>query len=135
MGWIFRGWLAHRRVLKLAAMQADIQTRMLDKFGTAPEIIEYLQSDGGQNLLQAVPVEKAHPYQRIMGSVQAGVILALVGVAAIFLRTQIADSYEPFVFLGAVGLALGLGFLISSAISFFLSRHWGLINGNSGDEA
>lgn len=134
IGWIFRNWFAHRRVLKLAAMQADLQARMLDKFGTAPEMVQYLQSDSGQNLLQAAPVEKAHPYHRILGSVQAGIILALVGIASLFLRSQIADSYEAFVFLGSIGLALGVGFLISSAIAFFLSKHWGLINGHTEGE-
>ena len=132
VGWILRGWFSHRRALKLAAMQAELQAKVLDKFGTAPEVIEYMQRAGGQGLLQTPAVEKSHPYQRIMGAVQAGVILALVGGAALFLRNQISDGYEGFVFLGSVGLALGLGFLISAVVAFLLSKHWGLINGEKG---
>jgi hypothetical protein len=45
-----------------------------------------------------------------------------------------AEADDAFVFLGALGLAMGLGFLVSAVATFVLSKSWGLVNGNSGNE-
>ncbi|MDX1384370.1 MAG: hypothetical protein R3190_12035, partial [Thermoanaerobaculia bacterium] len=56
------------------------------------------------------------------------------GLAVLAFRNQVTDPEEAlgFAFLGLIALALGLGFLISSAAAFVLSRKWGLINGQGG---
>jgi len=133
LAWIIRIFQTNRRVLKLASMQVDMQTRLIDKFDNAEELRAYLDSDGGRQFLQATPVDKASPYGRILGSIQAGVILTLGGLALFLIRNHVpGDGGEDFamMFLGALGAAIGLGFLISAAAAFWLSRSWGLINGS-----
>jgi len=132
LAWIIRIFQTNRRILKLAGMQVEMQTRLIDKFDSAEELRTYLDSEGGKQLLKATPVENASPYGRILGSIQAGVILTLGGLAVFLIRNHVpGDSGEDFamMFLGALGIAIGLGFLISATASFWLSKSWGLING------
>lgn len=132
LAWIIRIFQTNRRILKLAGMQVDMQTRLIEKFDNAEELRTYLDSDAGRHLLKATPVEKSSPYGRILGSIQAGVILTLGGLAVFLIRNHVpGDSGEDFamMFLGALGIAIGLGFLISAIAAFWLSKSWGLING------
>jgi len=132
LAWIIRIFQTNRRILKLAGMQVDMQTRLIEKFDNAEELRTYLDSDAGRHLLKATPVEKSSPYGRILGSIQAGVILTLGGLAVFLIRNHVpGDSGEGFamMFLGALGIAIGLGFLISAIAAFWLSKSWGLING------
>lgn len=136
IGWIIRIFVTNRRSLKMAQMQVELQNRLIDKFDTADALQTYLDSEGGKELMKTTPIEKASPYGRILGSIQAGVILTCGGSALFLIRNHIpGDQGEGFalMFLGALGIAIGLGFLISAAASFWLSKSWGLINGH--DEA
>lgn len=134
IAWIIRIFQTNRRILKLASMQVEMQTRLIDKFDSADDLRTYLDSEGGQQLLKATPVEKSSPYGRILGSIQAGVILSLGGLAIFLIRNHVpGESGEDFamMFLGVLGMAIGLGFLFSAAASFWLSKSWGLINGDN----
>lgn len=134
--WIVRALLATWRHNKLVKAQADLQSRLLDKLGGGEEIGRYLESVAGRQLLEAPPVERTRPHLRILGSLQAGVILALGGLAFLFLRGQVSEvDGEGFLVIGTLGLALGLGFVASGALAFFLSRSWGLLDGGERSEA
>ena len=134
IGWIVRIIVTSRRQQKIAALQAEMQEKLLEKFGSSQEVLEYLQSDAGRQFLDSATFERADPYRRILGSIQAGLCLTLVGIACLSLRGQVSGADEGFVFLGAIGLALGVGFLLSAAATFGLSKVWGLINGESRSE-
>ncbi len=130
-GWIVRTIVTSRRQQKLAALQAEMQEKLLEKFGSSQEVLNYLQSDAGRQFLDSATFERANPYRKILGSIQAGFILTLVGIACLGLEGRLSDAEEGFIFIGAIGLALGIGFLLSAAATFGLSKHWGLINGDS----
>lgn len=134
IGWIVRIITTSRRQTKLAGLQAEMQEKLLDKFGSSEEVISYLESDAGRQFLDTATFERTNPYKRILGSVQTGLILTLAGAAFLFLRGELTEADDAFVFLGALGLALGLGFILSAVATFVLSKSWGLVNGESGDE-
>lgn len=127
--WTCRAMLNAWRHGRLIKAQADLQSRLLDKLGGSEEMIRYLESGAGRQLLEAPPAESVRPYGRVLASLQAGTILALAGIAFLFLRGQLPAEAEGFVVLGTLGLALGVGFLVSGALAYFLSRSWGLIDG------
>jgi hypothetical protein len=132
LGWIIKVISNNRKATRMATMQAELQSKLLDKFGSTPELLEYLQSDAGEGFAELVPVEaRPNPYNKILGSVQAGIVLLMAGLAFMFMRNQIDEAFEAFTFLGALGIALGAGFLLSAAIAFLLSKKWGVINGNT----
>lgn len=128
-GWIIKLFLTHRRQMKLANLNSELNKQLLDKFDSTEELRHFLESDSGRNFIDTVPVERHSPHARIMGALQTGLIMTTAGIACLYLRHNIPDGQESFVFLGAMGLALGIGFLLSAGASWFLSRKWGLING------
>jgi hypothetical protein len=114
-----RGWIAKR--------QAEVHLRLLDRLGNGPEVLNYLQTPAGQQLLDAVGVERGSLVARIMGSVQAGLILVLLGLSLLLVRVFVADG-GALLIMGVPAIAIGAGFLGSAAFSFRLSRSLGLIN-------
>ena len=130
LGWIVNVISNNRKTARMANLQADLQSKLLDKFGSTPELLGYLQSDAGKNFGDLVPVAvQSTPYDKILSSVQTGIVSLTVGVACLFVRDQISDGFEGFTLLGALGIALGVGFLLSAGIAFLLSKKWGVING------
>ena len=120
------------RRTRVAKAQAEIQVKLLDKFSSSQELLQYLQTDAGQRFFQPeeAPPEPKSPHSRILRSITAGTIMTFLGIGFVLLSRWIDDGMlVPGVFF----LAIGLGFLVSSAISFYLSKSWGLFNGDKSD--
>ena len=107
--------------------QMDLQTRMLERFASAQEFTAFLTTEGGQKFVAGLSQEPAGwaPARRILGGLQAGLVLCLLG-AGLVVIAAIETEVEPAYF-GIVCISLGLGFLGSSALSYRLSRGWGLL--------
>ncbi|MGB5753290.1 MAG: hypothetical protein WBN87_10545 [Thermoanaerobaculia bacterium] len=137
LGWILRSYLSHRRQLKTTALQAELQGKLLDRFSSAEDLHTYLNSDVGERFLLSTTIEQASPLRRILGSVQVGLILTAAGMAFLIMESRFADTPDSLgmIFIGTLSLALGIGFLVSAAVSTRLSRNWGLINGQKTDES
>jgi len=121
--------VAHnRRQLQVTKMQAEMHTRLIEKFGTSEELVAYLGSPAGQKFVESTTIERRNPFGRILGSIQAGLVLSLAGIGFLFLQGRWSEVEEGFLFLGVMGLALGIGFLLSAAAAYFLSKSWGLID-------
>ena len=61
-------------------------------------------------------------------SVQAGLVLVAAGVGLRFVGGQVSgDASQPFYAMGVLGIALGIGFVVSAIISFMISQRLGLI--------
>jgi hypothetical protein len=56
------------RRYKIAKLQAEVQTKLLEKVGSGQELLAYSQSDGGRKLSETLRVESASPYSRISGA-------------------------------------------------------------------
>jgi hypothetical protein len=68
------------------------------------------------------------PQGRILWSVQGGVVLIAGGIGLQVVSGRVSDaSSQPLHALGVLGIALGVGFVISAIISFVISRRMGLI--------
>jgi hypothetical protein len=112
---------------KTAKLQAGLQTKLLERFGSGQELLAYVQSAAGKQFLESFAMEQRTPYGRILGAVQAGVILVLLGLALLFLRGRVAGADEGFLISGTITLSLGIGFGLSAALSYFLSKSFGLL--------
>ena len=112
--------------------RAEIYNRLVDKFETAPEFIEFLQSDAGLRFIEEQTVETSQPLTTILGSIRLGVSLALIGlgmitVSNIWDNTLGNDLYIVLALGGTVALTAGAGFIISAAISYRICKSWGLM--------
>jgi hypothetical protein len=125
-------------IVKSLKQRANVQTktelysRMIDKFGAAPEFIAFLQSEEGRAFIEENVTQSASPISKILGSIQIGVISALLGIGLLILGSIFGgslggDLYIVLTICGTVGLMIGVGLLISSVISYKLSKSWGLL--------
>ncbi len=126
----FVAWIIFTTIrrYKTAKLQAGVQTKLLEKFGSGQELLAYVQSDAGKRFLESLAMEQRTPYGRILGAVQAGVILVLLGIALLFLRGRVSGAEEGFLVSGTITLSLGVGFGLSAALSYFLSKSFGLLS-------
>jgi hypothetical protein len=121
-----------RRRQAIARMQSEVHHKLIEKFASGHDLTEFLQTPGGVQLIGSLeePPAKTRPAEGILRSTQIGVILTLLGLGFLSLRGVIhggvGDKEGPVV-IGLLVLSLGIGFLVSSAISFWLSRSWGLL--------
>lgn len=130
IAWSLSNLISALRRHKLARLQADLHSRLLEKFGSSQELLSFLQTEAGGQFVQPLSTggEQRSPYSRILGSLQVGVILVCAGGAFLFLHAQATFYDEPgILFLGSLGVALGVGFLVSGALAYGLSRRWGLL--------
>ncbi len=122
------------RRYKIARLQAEVQSKLLEKIGTGPDLLAYAQTDAGKQMLESLKVERVvsqAPHGKIIGALQTGIILFCFGSAMLWLRGHVsAQNTDGFTILGALAIAVGLGFGFSAAASYFLSRSFGLLNGS-----
>jgi hypothetical protein len=116
------------RRYKTTMLQAGLQTKLLEKFGSGQELLAYVQSDAGKSFLEAINMEQRTPYGRILGAAQVGVILVLLSFALLFLRGRVAGAEEGLLVFGTLTLSLGVGFGLSAALSYYLSKSFGLLS-------
>jgi hypothetical protein len=119
------------RRLRIAKLQSEVQSKLLEKVGSGQELLAYAQTDAGKELLASLRVESASsPYGRIIGALQTAIVMICVGLALLFLRGRVSGTEEGFLFLGTLITVLGVGFGLSAAVSYYLSKSFGLLNGN-----
>jgi hypothetical protein len=117
------------RRYKTAKLQSDVQHRLLEKFGSSQDLLSYVQTDAGKQFLDSLATEQPAPYARILGAVQAGIIMTFFGTALLALRGKVADSEMGFLVFGTLILTLGIAFIVSAAVSYVLSKSFGLLSG------
>jgi hypothetical protein len=139
MGWIVWVMSNNKRRQRVAEIQREMQAKLFERFSTSQEMLEYLKSEAGAKFLDSATIEHTKPFGRVLGSVQAGIILFLLGVAMMIVRATMPEAAFPngmeraqsahgFLGVSLLLMALGLGFLVSSAISYRLSKNWGLFD-------
>ena len=133
--WVIRTWIDFNRWSRLAKVQSDVHTKLLDRFTANEDLLAYIQSPAGAKFLESSPISLdagprsvAAPLGRILWSVQAGVVLAAAGIGLRVAGGLITgDARYPLDVLGILAVALGVGFAISAIISFVISQRLGLI--------
>jgi hypothetical protein len=137
--WLIRTLVDYRRWSRLARVQTDVHTTLLDRFTANDDLLAYIQSPAGAKFLQSSPItldaaprSVGAPLGRILWSVQGGVVLMAGGIGLQVVSARVADAAsQPLHALGVLGIALGLGFVISAIISFVISQRLGLIEPTS----
>jgi hypothetical protein len=122
------GWVIYvaaettKRQRKLKA-QTELHGRLLDKFGSAREVMEFLQTPGGAHFVDSLSGDGEDPADGILRSTHRGIILVIVAAGCLFLNWYYRSAGEnPLLVIGVILLCLGIGFLLSAAISQRLSR-------------
>ena len=136
IGWLARLLVDHRRWLRAAKTQTDAQAKLFDRLTSNEDLLAYIQSPAGTRFLQAAPMPVdagprsfSAPINRILWSVQAGIILAIVGAGLWFAKGNVIDELTgPLNLVAVLAVSLGLGFAISAAVAVGLSYRLGLMD-------
>jgi hypothetical protein len=133
--WLIRTLVDYRRWSRLAAVQTNVHTKLVDRLTANEDLLAYIQSPAGSRFLQSAPISLdagprslGAPLGRILWAVQGGIVLLAAGVGFEVVSQRIADSAsQPIHALGVLAISLGLGFVVSAIISFAISHRLGLI--------
>jgi|SRR5579862_101926 len=136
--WLIRTLVDYRRWNRLTKVQTDVHTKLLDRFTANNDLLAYIQSPAGSKFLESTPImldaaprSVGAPLGRILWSVQGGVVLMAGGIGLQVVSGRVAEASQPLNALGVLGIALGLGFVVSAIISFVISNRLGLIEAAS----
>src|SRR5215210_5365894 len=84
-------WLGTNSKNRRAQAQADVQSKLIERFGSAKEFIEFLQSPAGRQFVTGVEVtSNLYARDRIISGFGKGVVLSLLGLG--FLAIWIFDE-------------------------------------------
>ena len=149
--WGIRVVFENRRWAKTFHQQSEAHNRLIDKFGTSEELLNYMRSEAGKRILESGPVplngrglQWNSPVARVLTPLQFGAVFTMIGVGFLILMyasttNQALDLGRPggFLVFGILALMLGLGLMISAGLSWFFARHLGLLpqNGTAHAEA
>ena len=125
IGWIV--WVDARRRREMSKNAAEIHNKLLEKFATSHELVDFLQTDEGRRFLENSAGPRLNPLEKIIRSIKYGTILATLGVGLLVLGllNRVDDEGGLTVF-GFIIEGIGAGFLISAAVSHYFSKRWGL---------
>ena len=133
--WLVKTAIDHRRWLRLSRIQTDVHTKLLDRLGTNDELMAYIQSPAGRRFLESAPITVEQepraalaPLSRILWSMQAGVVLSVLGIGFWVVQTRtIPEISDGFWVIGVLIAALGIGFLASAVLAYVISSRLGLV--------
>lgn len=144
--WLIRTLIEQMRWRQLSRTQSEVHNKILDRFNTTEQLLEYIRTPAGTKFLESAPIplhverpaggRTSAPVARIIWSVQIGVVVAIAGLGMLLLSLVFnEDSSQGLLALGAIALCVGAGFIASAAVSLKLSRRLGLWEGGGPSEA
>jgi hypothetical protein len=107
-------------------VQAELHGRLLDKFSSAHEVVEFLQTPSGAQFVGDISSDREEPASGILRSAHRGIILVIVAIGCLGLTVPYGWRDNPLLVMGVILLCLGIGFLLSAAVSHRLLRTLGL---------
>jgi hypothetical protein len=132
-GWIVKTIMENRRWNRVATIQTEMHSKLLEKMSSSQELLAYMDTEAGKRFLESSPFEidtktasPAFPYGRVLFSAQAGVVILFVGAALVWLENRLPDDAQPLLVFGTLGMAIGFGLLFSAGVAYSMSKHFGL---------
>jgi hypothetical protein len=110
-------------------LQAEVQTKLIDKFGSAPELLAFLKTDEGRQFLGEIESgPKRSARDRIIRGIGKSLVATMVGIGFLIIGFLPATYNEFCIVVGFLTLFLGVGLFLSALLSLKLSRNWGLMD-------
>jgi hypothetical protein len=127
-------WVASQEKQAKARYRAEVQKELIAKFGSGRELTEFLNSEGSQRLLGALQGSdegsSQDPRRKTIGLITGGLINLSIGAAFLVVVSLGLDGVPglrwPFMLAGWITIGVGASLLISAAVSYYLSKKWGL---------
>jgi uncharacterized protein (DUF2062 family) len=132
--WLIKTLVDYRRWSRLSKIQTEVHNKLLDRFTANEDLLAYIQTPAGRRFLESSPIAMdspraiAAPLGRILWSAQAGAVLTVLGLGIeLVSHNSLEEVAPPLAALGAIVIALGVGFLVSAFLAYTLTRRFGLM--------
>ena len=140
LAWLVRTIIEQKRWNRLSRTQSEVHNKILDRFSTSAELLDYIRTPAGTKFLESAPIPlhadstpQNAPLTRVMWSVQIGVVIAAASLGILVMSGRFEkESAQELFALGMIGASIGVGFIASAIVSFYLSRRLGLWQGPAG---
>lgn len=140
IGWVL--WLLFRRhqINAQARLQRiDSFNRLLEKFGSAKEFVDFAHTDQGRKFLEDPLPKPANPMRGVLRFLQIGIILIALSYGFFMNSSRLKDYTDinyvrqamDFKYWGTLLLALGAGLILVAGISSVIAKKWHLLKENS----
>ena len=132
--WAIRTLIEQRRWSRLAAMQTEVHSKLLDRFTSNEDLLAYIQTPAGKRFLEAAPIPlQAGPKPmsatlgRIFWSLQTGLIMIAAGIGFDIASARVQGNGSQALYaIGVIGLLVGIALVVSAVIFYAISRRFGL---------
>ncbi len=133
--WIIRIFVDSRRWNRTYKQQSEIHGRLIEKLGTGPDLVAYMETEAGKRFLMASPIAPGseigqhmpNAVARVLTSLSAGIVMTLLGIGFLLLRNAGPDMPEPMLVVGTLLLMPGIGFILSAGATWVLAQRLGLM--------
>ena len=136
LGSIFRTHLSHQRFMKVLQLRTEMNYRLMDKLGADPAMLEFLKSDAQQQMFD-IKLTDPSPgssvrHGRVLTAIQASFMLLAAGGGFLYMHHYLPidpergtrGMREAFLVFGTLGIALGIGALLSAFAAIAVARVW-----------
>lgn len=134
--WLVRTIIEQRRWNRMSKTQTEVHNKILDRFGSSEELLQYVKSEAGTKFLESAPLP-VHterpptpvnaPLARVMRSVQWGIVAMAAGLGFFLVSLRFpSDGGSELFALGVILFFVGGGFIASAIVSAVMSRRLGL---------
>ena len=105
--------------------QVEMQSRLIDRFGSGPELVNFLHSPAGRQFVTGVQnAPGIMTRERILSGFTRSIVLTMLGLAFLFLTFFMHE--DGFSVPAAILFFLGAGYFIATVISYKLSAKFHL---------
>jgi hypothetical protein len=134
--WLIRYFVSHRRWLRAVQIQSDLHGRVMQRLGSSDELLTYVQSAAGRQLLHPpsapeapAAASPAAPFGRILWAIQSALVLASGGAGLLIIKPYVMEEVaQMLLVLGVLAIALGVGFGLAAGASYMLAERLGLLD-------
>jgi hypothetical protein len=132
--WVISSNARHR---KTSTAAAEFNTKLLDRIASAKDFSDFLQTDSGARLMNSLTSAPQAPVrtgaERVLRAAEIGMVLATLGAGLMAVARYLRS--DDTMFIGAVALSLGIGFLLAALASFVLGKQLGVIRSRDSVES
>jgi hypothetical protein len=131
IGWVVFVIVDGLRRRQQTKVFTEFHSKLLDRIGSAREFGDFFSSEAGSRFLDSLSSsETGAPQVRILRSMQSGLVLLALGVGLFLLtnaRTFSLEAMDGLLVTGTVAAAVGAGLVVSTGMSYVLSKRMGLL--------
>lgn len=119
VAWGLLAWVAYLAASMVRRKQKnDMQKALLEKFSSAHDFAEFMQSPAGQKYVMGFADAVTSPRNSIINSIRTGLVLMFAGMGCLAGANGGWITFR----IGWVSFLVGIGFLVSAGVSYFLTR-------------